>query len=43
MSAGCGHHHGSFEGLSADYKRRLWTVIIINRAYVRGGNDGVGI
>lgn len=30
MSAGCGHHHGSFEGLSADYKRRLWAVIIIN-------------
>lgn len=32
MSAGCGHHHGTFEGLSADYKRRLWAVIIINAA-----------
>ncbi|MGE6743380.1 cation transporter [Allorhizobium pseudoryzae] len=30
MSAGCGHHHGTFEGLSADYKRRLWAVIAIN-------------
>ena len=30
MSASCGHHHGTFEGLSADYKRRLWAVIAIN-------------
>lgn len=32
MSASCGHHHGTFEGLSADYKRRLWAVIAINGA-----------
>jgi Co/Zn/Cd efflux system component len=33
MSAGCcGHTHGTFEGLSADYKRRLWLVIAINAA-----------
>ncbi|WP_081858538.1 cation transporter [Pseudorhizobium pelagicum] len=30
MSAGCGHEHATFEGLSADYKRRLWAVIAIN-------------
>ncbi|WP_137132040.1 cation transporter [Rhizobium sp. FY34] len=30
MSAGCGHNHGTFEGLSQDYKRRLWIVIAIN-------------
>ena len=30
MSASCGHHHGTFEGLSEDYKRRLWAVIAIN-------------
>lgn len=30
MSAGCGHSHGSFDGMSADYKRRLWIVIAIN-------------
>ncbi len=30
MSGGCGHNHGSFEGLSADYKRRLWIVIALN-------------
>jgi Co/Zn/Cd efflux system component len=30
MSAGCGHHHGTFEGLSPEYKRRLWAVILIN-------------
>lgn len=29
MSAGCGYH-GNFEGLSADYKRRLWIVIVLN-------------
>lgn len=32
MSASCGHHHGTFEGLSDDYRRRLWAVIIINAA-----------
>jgi Co/Zn/Cd efflux system component len=32
MSASCGHHHGTFEGLSDDYKRRLWAVIAINAA-----------
>src|SRR5689334_8660278 len=26
----CGHSHGTFEGLSADYKRRLWLVIVLN-------------
>ncbi|MGB9367717.1 MAG: cation transporter [Xanthobacteraceae bacterium] len=30
MSASCGHHHAKFEGLSADYRRRLWAVIAIN-------------
>ncbi|MCO5731911.1 cation transporter [Rhizobium sp. SSA_523] len=30
MSAGCCDHKASFEGLSADYKRRLWAVIVIN-------------
>jgi Co/Zn/Cd efflux system component len=29
MSASCGHDH-QFEGVSADYKRRLWAVIAIN-------------
>ncbi len=29
MSASCGHHT-SFDGVSADYKRRLWAVIAIN-------------
>lgn len=29
MSAGCGHH-SNFEGLSTDYKRRLWAVIALN-------------
>lgn len=29
----CGHDHGTtFQGLSADYKRRLWLVIAINAA-----------
>jgi Co/Zn/Cd efflux system component len=32
MSANCGHCHGTFEGLSADYRRRLWIVISINAA-----------
>jgi Co/Zn/Cd efflux system component len=27
---GANHDHGTFEGLSADYKRRLWAVIAIN-------------
>jgi Co/Zn/Cd efflux system component len=31
MSANCGHTT-TFEGLSADYKRRLWLVIAINAA-----------
>ena len=31
MSASCGHGT-TFEGLSADYKRRLWVVIAINAA-----------
>lgn len=30
MSAGCGHTHGSFDGMSVEYKRRLWIVIAIN-------------
>lgn len=29
MSACCGNNHG-FDGMSADYKRRLWAVIAIN-------------
>ncbi len=29
MSGRCGHH-ASFDGVSADYKRRLWLVIAIN-------------
>ncbi|MBO0346474.1 cation transporter [Roseibium limicola] len=33
MGAGCGHDHNAvFEGVSADYKRRLWAVIVINAA-----------
>jgi len=32
MSAGCCGHNATFEGLSADYKRRLWLVIVINAA-----------
>ena len=32
MSAHCGHSHGTFQGLSADYRRRLWLVIAINAA-----------
>lgn len=32
MSASCGHSHGSFDGMSADYRRRLWAVIVINAA-----------
>jgi Co/Zn/Cd efflux system component len=30
MSANCCGHGATFEGLSADYKRRLWAVIVIN-------------
>ena len=30
MSVGCGHHNQSFDGMSADYKRRLWLVIALN-------------
>jgi Co/Zn/Cd efflux system component len=29
MSAGCGHDH-TFDGMSDDFKRRLWLVIAIN-------------
>ncbi|SDT92559.1 cation transporter [Stappia sp. ES.058] len=32
MGACCGHDHGTFEGVSDDYKRRLWAVIAINAA-----------
>ena len=33
MSAGCGHHHATtFDGMSDDYRRRLWIVIAINAA-----------
>jgi cation diffusion facilitator family transporter len=32
MSAHCGHSHGTFDGVSADYRRRLWAVIAINAA-----------
>ncbi len=32
MSAGCCGHEATFDGLSADYKRRLWLVIAINAA-----------
>ena len=32
MSANCCGHGVTFEGLSADYKRRLWLVIAINAA-----------
>ena len=30
--SGCCDHNVRFEGLSADYKRRLWVVIAINAA-----------
>lgn len=30
MGAGCGHHNTVFDGVSADYKRRLWLVIGLN-------------
>lgn len=32
MSAGCGHDHAPFDGMSDTYKRRLWMVIAINAA-----------
>ncbi len=32
MGADCCGHNAAFEGLSADYKRRLWAVIAINAA-----------
>jgi Co/Zn/Cd efflux system component len=32
MSHDCCGHAVAFEGLSADYKRRLWLVIAINAA-----------
>ncbi len=30
MGACCGNENGSFDGLSADYKKRLWVVIALN-------------
>jgi Co/Zn/Cd efflux system component len=30
MGAGHGHDHDEFDGMSADYRRRLWAVIAIN-------------
>ena len=30
--AGCCNHETRFDGVSADYKRRLWAVIAINAA-----------
>jgi Co/Zn/Cd efflux system component len=32
MSAGCGHDHAPFDGMSETYRRRLWLVIGINAA-----------
>jgi Co/Zn/Cd efflux system component len=32
MGADCCGHNATFEGLSADYKRRLWVVIALNAA-----------
>jgi len=32
MSAHCCGHNATFDGLSADYRRRLWAVIVINAA-----------
>lgn len=32
MSAGCCGHQAKFDGMSADYRRRLWIVIVINAA-----------
>jgi len=32
MSAGCCGHQPTFDGMSADYRRRLWLVIAINAA-----------
>jgi Co/Zn/Cd efflux system component len=30
MSGACCHHETQFDGLSADYRRRLWVVIVLN-------------
>ncbi len=30
MGACCGHSHTPFDGMSADYRRRLWLVIVLN-------------
>ncbi len=30
MGACCGQSHGTFDGMSADYRRRLWLVIALN-------------
>ncbi len=32
MSGGCCNHTANFDGMSADYRRRLWVVIAINAA-----------
>ena len=32
MGADCCGHNATFDGLSADYNRRLWAVIAINAA-----------
>lgn len=32
MGACCGHSHGTFDGMSKDYRRRLWLVIGLNAA-----------
>lgn len=32
MGACCGHNTSGFDGMSADYKRRLWLVIFMNAA-----------
>jgi hypothetical protein len=34
MSAHCCGHNATFEGVSADYKGRLWAVIAINVIWV---------
>ena len=30
--AGCCNHNAQFDGVSREYKRRLWAVIVINAA-----------
>jgi cation diffusion facilitator family transporter len=41
MSASCCGHNAHFDGLSADYRRRLWVVIAINAAML-GVEMGAG-